>query len=131
MTKLIWHIDRAHFHFEEPQEYTKWKENKVVRFEFSPSQADDPGESLFEDAFDIEIDQEVKEPESTVNIMDDENGPVISAWVTVEVETTDEFSEDGLSEWANEEGGWASASIYLGEYDAQITEDDGGDWRVQ
>ena len=60
----------------------------------------------------------------------EDDGPVISAWVAVQVQTTEDFDDDALQEWASEEAGWASASIYLSDVDATITEDDGGDWRV-
>ena len=41
------------------------------------------------------------------------------------------LNEEILEEWASEKGGWASCSIDLGEeVEAYITEDDGGDWRV-
>jgi hypothetical protein len=130
MTKLIWHIDRAKFSFHDSAEYDAWKGNKAVRFEWAPSQADDPGESLFEDPFEIELDFKVAAPDSVLKMTLEEDGPVISAWVSVNVETTDDFSEEGLEEWAAEEGGWASATIYLDDVDAEIVEDDGGEWRI-
>lgn len=130
MTKLVWHIDRAIFEFSDAEEYREWSENPIVRFEWTPSGADEPGEDLFVDPFDIEIDMAVTDVNGKLKISEGESGPVISAWIEVDVETTDDFSVESLEEWANEQGGWASASIYLDDADAFITEDDGGDWRV-
>ena len=130
MTKLIWHIDRAKFSFDDASEYESWKAGQKVRFEWSPSAADSAGENLFEDAYDIEMDFEVTQPDSELKVTLEDDGPVISAWVAVQVQTTEDFDDDALQEWASEEAGWASASIYLSDVDATITEDDGGDWRL-
>jgi hypothetical protein len=130
MAKLIWHIDRAKFAFDDAAEYDSWKEEQKVRFEWSPSSADSAGENLFEEAYDIEMDFEITKPDSELKVTLEDDGPVVSAWVAVEVQTTGDFDDEAFEEWASEEGGWASASIYLSDVDATITEDDGGDWRL-
>ena len=130
MTKLVWHIDRAKFKFEEAEDYEGWKANPEVFFEFSPSSADDAGSHLFADAYDIEVYEKVLEPASKVAVTFEEEGPIISAWVAVEITTTDDFDEEAFEEWASDNGGWYAGSISLGDFDAHIIEDDGGDWRV-
>jgi len=130
MTKLVWHIDRAKFLFEDPKDYTEWKKSPDIFFEFSPSSADETGENLFSEAYDIEIYEQVTEPKSKISITLNDDGPIISAWVTVDVDTTEDFDEDSFIEWSTESGGWYAGSISLGDFDASITEDDGGDWRL-
>jgi transposase-like protein len=126
---LIWHIDRAKFSFSDPSEYKEWKKEKKVFFEFSPTGADDGGEAVFVDPDSAEGDFEVTEGRGTIKVKLEKDGPVITAWVGVDAETVDGLDEDTLSEWANDQGGWASCSIHLGDFDASIEEDDGGDWR--
>lgn len=126
---LIWHIDRAKFSFDDPADYEEWKKTKAVFFELSPSAADDMGETVFADAFEVEGGFEITPDLGKVSISLEDDGPLISAWVKVSAELVEDLDEDTLSEWSSEEGGWASCSIYLGEFDAHITEDDGGDWR--
>ena len=126
---LIWHIDRAKFSFSDPSEYKEWKKEKKVFFEFSPTGADDGGEAVFVDPDSAEDDFEVNESRGTIKVNLEKDGPVITAWVGVDAETVDGLDEDTLSDWANDQGGWASCSIHLGDFDASIEEDDGGDWR--
>jgi transposase-like protein len=126
---LIWHIDRAKFSFSDPSEYKEWKKEKKVFFEFSPSGADDGGETVFVDPDSAEDDFEVTDDRGTIKVKLEKDGPVITAWVSVDAEIVDGLDEDTLSDWANEQGGWASCSIHLGDFDASIEEDDGGDWR--
>jgi transposase-like protein len=126
---LIWHIDRAKFSFSDPSEYKEWKKEKKVFFEFSPTGADDGGEAVFVDPDSAEGDFEVTEGRGTIKVKLEKDGPVITAWVGVDAETVDGLDEDTLSEWANDQGGWVSCSIHLGDFDASIEEDDGGDWR--
>jgi transposase-like protein len=128
-TELVWHIDRAKFSFDDPDEYEEWKKDKKVFFEFSPSQSDDFGEAVFSDPSECEDDFEVTADRGKVSITLEEDGPVVSAWVKVSAELVDDLDDEALSEWSADEGGWASCSIYLGPYDASISEDDGGDWR--
>jgi transposase-like protein len=127
---LIWHIDRAKFVFSDPSEYKDWKKEKRVFFELSPSGADDAGEAVFCDPEGAGDDFEITEGRGVVKIKLEKDGPLITAWVGVSAETVDGLDADTLSEWANDEGGWASCSIHLGEFDASIEEDDGGDWRL-
>ena len=127
---LIWHIDRAKFVFSDPSEYKDWKKEKRVYFELSPTGADDSGEAVFCDAESASNDFEVTEECGLVKIKLEKDGPLITAWVLVSAETVDGLDADALSEWASDEGGWASCSIHLGEFDASIEEDDGGDWRL-
>jgi len=130
--KLVWHIDRAKFEFSDPAEIDTWETNPVVNFEFSPAESDDGGESVFVDAdaasnyFALDADN------SKYTYAREGDHLVVSAWVRVDVEVTEEFDEEMLDEWASENGGWASCSIDLGEdVDAFISEDDGGDWRIE
>ena len=128
--ELIWHIDRAQFAFEDPDEYEEWKRNKKIFFEFSPGQADDFGEDLFDDSEGQSTHFEITDHNGKVSVDLAENGPVITVWVNVSVTVNDDFDEERLIEWSDEMGGWASSTIDLGEYEAVITQDDGGDWRV-
>lgn len=130
MTQLIWHIDRAKFEFEDANDLSEWMKNPEVFFEFSPSSADEPGEELFEDVFDMEIYQKVEGGASKVSFTVEDGHAIVSAWVAIDVETSEDFDEESFSEWAEEYGGWYSASISLGDFDATITEDDGGEWRI-
>jgi transposase-like protein len=126
----IWHIDRAKFVFSDPAEYKKWKKDKKVFFEFSPSNSDDGGEAVFADAETAEDDFEVTEDRGLVKISLEKDGPVISAWVGVLAETVDDLDQDTLTDWSNDQSGWACSTIHLGEFEASIVEDDGGDWRM-
>lgn len=127
---LIWHIDSAQFEFNTPDDYEVWKESKKVFFEFSPAEADDFGEDLFIDPENQGTHFEITEDNGNLKIDLGEKGPIITAWVQVSAKVNDEFDEDHLLEWAAEFGGWASSTIDLGEFEASITEDDGGDWRL-
>lgn len=130
MTKLIWHIDRAKFVFDNEDDFKKWQEDPEIFFEFSPTSADEPGEELFEDVYDIEIYRKVDDEESKVSFTVEADGVVVSAWIAINIETTEDFDEEGFSEWAEDFGGWYSASISLGDFEASIIEDDGGDFRI-
>lgn len=125
---VVWHIDRAKFSFDNVDEYEAWKKDKKVFFEFSPSQSDDFGEAVFADA--SEDDFEVTSSRGEVSITLEDDGPVVSAWVKVVADLVDDLDEETLSEWSNERGGWASCSIHLGPYDASMSSDDGGEWRL-
>jgi len=126
----IWHIDRAKFVFSDPAEYKQWKKDKKVFFEFSPSNSDDGGEAVFADAETADEDFEVTEDRGLVKIKLEKDGPVITAWVGVLAETVEELDQEMLTDWANDQGGWACSTIHLGEFEASIVEDDGGDWRL-
>ena len=126
----IWHIDRAKFVFSDPSEYKQWKKEKKVFFEFSPTNSDDGGEAVFVDADAAEDDFEVTEDRGLVKITLEKDGPVISAWVGVLAETVDDLDQETLTDWANDQSGWACCTIHLGDFDASIDEDDGGDWRM-
>jgi hypothetical protein len=127
---VIWHIDRAKFVFSDPAEYKQWKKEKKVFFEFSPSGADDGGEAVFADVEGAADDFEVTEDRGLVKISLEKDGPVISAWVGVLAETVDDLDQDTLTDWSNDQSGWACCTIHLGDFDASIEEDDGGDWRL-
>ena len=127
---LIWHIDRAKFYFDDPEEYEAWKKDKKVFFEFSPSQSDDCGQSVFADAGESGDYFEVTPDRGVISISLEDDGPEVSAWVQIKAKLIDELDEETLSTWSGDEGGWASCSISLGPYDAFITEDYGGDWRL-
>jgi hypothetical protein len=126
----IWHIDRAKFVFSDPAEYKQWKKEKKVFFEFSPMGADDSGEAVFAEAETAEDDFEVTEDRGLVKITLEKDGPVISAWVGVLAETVGDLDQETLTDWSNDQGGWSCSSIYLGDFDVSIVEDDGGDWRL-
>mgnify|MGYP000285966248 CR=1 FL=1 len=130
MTKLIWHIDRAKFVFDNEDDFKKWQEDPEIFFEFSPTSADEPGEELFEDVYDIEIYRKVDDEESKVSFTVEADGVLVSAWIAINIETTEDFDEESFSEWAEDFGGWYSASISLGDFEASIIEDDGGDFRI-
>ena len=68
MKKLLWHIDRAAFRFENPDDYDTWKTEKKVFFEFSPSQSDDAGNELFANPEKQETHFEVTEENGEVSI---------------------------------------------------------------
>lgn len=126
---LIWHIDRARFTFSEPDEYKEWQKEKKVFFDFSPASSDDGGETVFLEPNSAEEDFEITEDRGLVKITLEKDGPLITAWVGVTAELTEGLDEETLNDWAYEQGGWASCSIHLGDFEATIEEDDGGDWR--
>lgn len=130
MTTLIWHIDRAEFKFENTEKITQWKKNPEFFFEFTPSTADVPGENLFQDVYDVDIYQKIEGKNSIVKVAFQNEKIIVSAWVVVDVATTEEFNEKDFAEWAYEYGGWFSATISLGDYEATIIGDDGGEWRI-
>ena len=85
---------------------------------------------MFVDADAAEDDFEVTEDRGLVKITLEKDGPVISAWVGVLAETVDDLDQETLTDWANDQSGWACCTIHLGDFDASIDEDDGGDWRL-
>ena len=127
---LVWHIDRARFEFSDPSEIEEWQKTKQVNFEFSPSESDDGGESVFVDPANSGDYFSVTPDKGELKIEIEESAVVISAWVKVEAEVVDDLDEDILGEWEAEYAGHACATIDLGDADAYITEDDGGDWRI-
>lgn len=74
--------------------------------------------------------QKIEGDDSVVKVAFQYDKVIVSAWVVVDVATTEEFDEKDFAEWAYEYGGWFSATISLGDYEATITEDDGGEWRI-
>jgi hypothetical protein len=128
--KLIWHIDRARFEFSDTSEIEDWAKTKTVNFEFAPAQSDNGGDSVFKDPEGAAGYFEVTKDRGEVKFDIESDAVVVSAWVTIDVDVVDEFDEDVLEEWASEYGGWACSTIDLGDVDAYISEDDGGDWRI-
>lgn len=130
MTNLVWHIHRAKFVFDDTNEYEAWKKTKTVRFEMDPTMSDDGGDEILADPENSAIDIEVTDDVGKVSVSLEEDGPAITAWVKWSPSLADGVSEDEVIEWGDDMGGWAAGSIYLGEYDATITEDDGGGIRA-
>ena len=126
---FVWHIDRAKFVFEDASEYEAWKKDKKVYFEMDPSGSDDGGEELFEDPSDGYAEFEIDDSNGNVSISLDEDGPVITAWVKWSPNLRDGVGEDEVLEWGADMGGWYAGTISLGDVDASISEDDGGDIR--
>ena len=127
---FVWHIDRAKFSFEDQEEYLAWQANKSVFFEIDPSASDDGGEDIFENPEDAATEFEVNAENGKVSISLEEDGPIISAWVQWSPNLAEGIGEDEVVEWGQDMAGWESGSIYLGDVDASIVEDDGGDIRV-
>ena len=126
---FIWHIDRAKFLFEDASEYEAWKKEKKVYFEMDPSGSDDGGEKLFDDPSDGYAEFEIDDNNGNVSISLDDDGPVITAWVKWSPNLRDGVGEDEVLEWGADMGGWYAGTISLGDVDASISEDDGGDIR--
>lgn len=127
---LVWHIDRARFEFSDPSSLKEWLKTKEVNFELSPQESDNGGESIFVDPAESGAYFPVTPDKGELKIEIEESAVVISAWVKVEAEVVDEFDEDILGEWEAEYAGHSCATIDLGDADAYISEDDGGDWRI-
>ena len=127
MSKIEWVIKQAKFVFEDSDEYEMWKKEQKVFFEFAPTQADDSGENLFSDAESLEFDKEIDAESGSFSVSLEDDGPIITASCALEI--PDKISEDALEEWSSEHAGWESSSINLGDYDAYISGDDGGEWR--
>lgn len=126
---FVWHIDRAKFLFEDASEYEAWKKEKKVYFEMDPSGSDDGGEELFDDPSDGYAEFEIDDSNGNVSISLDDDGPVITAWVKWSPNLRDGVGEDEVLEWGADMGGWYAGTISLGDVDASISEDDGGDIR--
>lgn len=129
-TTFVWHIDRAKFVFENADEYEIWKKTKPVFFEMDPSMSDDGGEEIFEDAEAAAADFEINEDNGTLSISLEEDGPLITAWVKWVPNLADGIEPDEVIEWSQDMAGWSAGSIHLGDVDATISEDDGGDIRL-
>jgi hypothetical protein len=127
---LIWHIDRARFRFEGPEAYAAWKKNPKVYFSFDPTVSDDRGAGVFADAAEVTGYFEITQERGTVVINLEDEGPVISAWVKIRAEIIPDLDEEALATWSSERGGWACATIDLGEHEAELHWDDGGEWRL-
>lgn len=128
--KIIWSISKAKFHFENIDEFRKWKRHKKVFFQFSPSSSDDRGQGLFVDPLTSSDDFEISGENGEIRIALEDSGPVVSARVTVEVALRPGVDDEAMASWSSEKGGWFGSTIYLGPYDAWITEDQGGDWQL-
>jgi hypothetical protein len=129
--KLIWHIDRASFEFSDSSEIDNWESNPAINFEFSPGESDDGGESVFANPDEASKYFALNNANSHFSFTREDSNLIVTAWVRVDEEVIEGLNEEILEEWASEKGGWASCSIDLGEeVEAYITEDDGGDWRV-
>ena len=122
----VWHIERAKFIFEDMDDYEKWKEFKRVHFEIDPSGADDAGSELFDEPQDGFAEFEINDTNGALSISLEEDGPVISAWVGWEPKLRHGIGDDEVLQWSEEMGGWFSGTISLVDFDAPITEDDGG-----
>ena len=83
-----------------------------------------------DDAESAAIDIEVTPENSKTSISLEDDGPVITAWVKWSPTLAEGIGEGDVVEWGQDMGGWQAGSIYLGDYDANIVEDDGGDLRV-
>lgn len=127
-TQLEWHIKRAVFTFEDHSDYEQWKTNPEVYFEFSPDQSGDGGQSIFADPESIGLYEKIDETNGSVSISLDDEAPTVTASFIVTV--PDQISVEALEQWSAEEAGWMSSTISLGDYDAYISMDDGGEWRV-
>lgn len=127
---LIWHIDRATFRFDEPDAYANWKKDRKVFFSFDPTFSDDQGSAVFADADDAASYFEITEDKGDLLIELTGDGPVVTAWVKVKADLVTDLDEDALSIWSSEQGGWGSAVIDLGRYEAEFHWDDGGEWRL-
>jgi hypothetical protein len=127
---LIWHIKGARFRFDDPVAYGAWTDEKKVYFSFNPTFSDDKGAAVFWDAKTAAGYFEITEDRGTLSIALGEDGPVITAWVKVRAELVEGVDGDALSAWSSEQGGWATAIIDLGQYEAELHWDDGGDWRL-
>jgi hypothetical protein len=126
----VWHIDRARFVFEDVAEYAAWARDKKVFFRCCPTASDDEGASVFADAAQAEGDFEIAAERGNLLIKLEERGPVISAWVEVAADLVPDLTEDTLSVWSSEMGGWITSIIHLGEAYPTTDSDDGGEWRL-
>jgi hypothetical protein len=127
---LVWHIDRARFVFEDAAEYAAWARDRKVFFRFCPTASDDEGVSVFTDAAKAEDDFEITAGRGNLLIKLEERGPDISAWVEVAADLVPDLTEDTLSAWSSEMGGWITSVIHLGEACPTTDSDDGGEWRL-
>ena len=102
---------------------------ETMHFEMDPSGSDDGGEKLFDDPSDGYAEFEIDDNNGNVSISLDDDGPVITAWVKWSPNLRDGVGEDEVLEWGADMGGWYAGTISLGDVDASISEDDGGDIR--
>jgi len=95
-------------------------------FELDPFNADDRGKDLFEDPKDGFAYFEVNETNGALSITLEDDGPVISAWIGWDPKLREGIENEDVLRWSEETGGWFSGTINLGNFEASITEDDGG-----
>jgi len=122
----VWHIERANFVFDDLAEYEEWKINQKVYFEIDPTNSDDHGAAILDDPKEGIAEFEVNETNGAVSITLEDDGPVISAWIGWEPKLRDGIGDDEVLQWSEEMSGWFTGTISLGDFDASITEDDGG-----
>lgn len=127
---LVWHIDRARFVFQDAADYAAWTQDKKVFFRFCPTASDDKGASVFADPANAEDDFEITPDRGNLLIRLEEQGPVISAWVEVTANLVPDLTEDALSIWSSEMGGWITSIIHLGDEHPTTDSDGGGEWRL-
>ena len=127
---FVWHIDRAKFVFDDPTGYETWKQEKKVFFEIDPSASDDGAEDVLQDPEGAAFECEINDENGSVSISLENDGPVITAWVKWSPKIAEGVGEEEVIQWGLDMAGWESGSIYLGDVDASIVEDDGGDIRL-
>lgn len=125
---LIWHIDGAVFQFANENEREKWiNAGKQISFEFDPENSDDHAESIMEVAISQNFD--LTDENSTIRMVTLDKKVHVTAWIKLGVDLRDGILKDDFREWADENGGWACATIMLNDVDAYISEDSGGEFR--
>ena len=93
-----------------------------------PIRASDGGQSIFADPESIGLYEKIDDTNGSVSISFDDEAPTVTASFIVTV--SDRISEEALEQWSSEEAGWMSSTISLGDYDAYVSMDDGGEWRL-
>lgn len=130
MTHFIWHIDRAKFDFEDRRDYESWQDERKIFFQIDPSLSDAPVLQLFRPPDWGYEEFELTSENSKTAIGLGESGPIISAWILWQPELQANVALQDVLDWAAELAGWQSGSLSLGDFEATLTEDDGGDVRI-
>ena len=126
-TAVIWGVDRVEFLFDDQKSYERWKRHPKIEFELNLANADDYGESVLDkNETSSSCLYEVTPEIADIDIEFNERGPVISCEIDVLMAFKNGLTQEALSTWHDDFGGWAAATITIDDHASWA--DNQGSW---
>lgn len=130
--KIYWSVYDAQYEFEDEDDLAQWKTTKELTFEFNIGDTDDGGSSVFKTPDKVNQSFDVKDGQKhKIEISISDTCVNITATICLEEDLVDGITEEQISEWSEDMNGWFSASLLLGDFDAHVVSDDGGEWSLE